>query len=525
MRISADVSSIVSSERTVIVEHDDGSHRQPITFGLALYKRDHFSDDVETFRVINDYWAHLPEEEQAAIYSIYEDVRELFDSTASIEAMTIELTRLVTALMEYHKTDRVIEWIKTHSGLQVPSGVSRQYQYNVDKNTTKDKTYVYEDYIGLMSLPVIFRAMIPIWAMYNKPMKDSVGGPRKERQAFLLLKDSCIYHSEPMERLRRYVVANVDPKSYTTNHTLEHICSEDHAEYLLSIVCVTRLCLGELPVGRDPVRNLAALVYVAVVDRPPPQGNDYSQKVQDKKIPTEGGGESNENSGSTLELYKARATITPGIIAALEYPTRDILSLAYRSLPGFNKRDIKKDVDRALETSQSMLETGVQIPQRLLAQWFCSNVYPPMGMMYLDDHFLVSMCALSEVITKHLGFPYLSLLSTATPMLNDLGLRMTPVAAKSQIDEELNAKISEVFPYKRHSLKSKSANSHICFVSEDIKTQVAELSKYTWRATADEELVKSVLGTHVRRIPMLPQLRTDLFNALIVAEELHSAPN
>lgn len=520
MKISADITSVVSSERTVNVEHGNSS-RHPVSFGLALYKKDHFADDNETFRVINSYWAQLPEQAQADIYSVYEDIRELFDSATSNLELKNELTNLVTRLMEHHKTTDVIEWIKYRSGLKVPASIEHEYKYDVDKNTTKDKTYTYDDYIGLMALSIIFRPMIPIWAMFNKPAKDGMGKTLKEFHSFMLLKDSEVYSSEPMERLERYVRANIDKDAYTANHTLEFIPSDVFPKYLTSLVCVSRLCLGELSKG-EVDRNLAALVYVYIIDRPGPQGNDYSARVQVKKIAKEGSGEVSDNANSTLELYKARATITPGIVAALEYATNDIEFLAKKLLPKTPLDVIERDIRTATVSSSMMLETGVQYPQRTLAQWFCAAVFPPQGMMYLEDEHLIPMCALTEVVLKHMGFPYLALLATATPVLADKGMRMTPLASKSQITSNLNQRIADNYPYRRISPRARSNGVEHCFVTEDVKKQAGELAKYTWRATADEQLVREVLGTKVRRIPILPQLRTDLFEALIASEDLRS---
>lgn len=220
MRISADVASIISTERMVVIEHEFDGVTRKVTFPLSLYKKNHFAQDNETFQVINEYWASLTHHAQGEIYRVYEDVRELFDSVTGNTELKIELTKLVTQLMEYHRTKDVKHWILYNSQLKVPSDVKREYVYDVDKNTTEDKTYTFDDYVGLMSLSVIFRAMIPIWAMHNKPAKDAIGKTLKEMSSFMLLQNSEVYRSEPMERLIRYIKANINKDTYTGNHTL-----------------------------------------------------------------------------------------------------------------------------------------------------------------------------------------------------------------------------------------------------------------------------------------------------------------
>ncbi len=520
MRIIPNVSSLLSQDRSVIVEHTEEGITRKISFPLSLYKKNHFSGDNETFQPINDYWASLPEQTQSEIYAIYEDIRELFDSPAGNNELREELTKLITELQSYHVTGKVVDWIKHRSNLKVPAeGIAMEYKFDVDKNTTLDKTYIYDDYIGLMAISVILRTMIPVWAMFSKPVKDAIGKTLKEMYSFLLLSKTQLWDSPEMMRLLRYIKANISKDSYTGNHTLEGICSDDMPFYLLCLVCVRKLCLGEELYSTQPRQNLAALVYTYVIDRPGPHGNDYSQQVRTKAIKKEGSGETSENSGGSLELYKARSRVTVGRIAEMEYSLRDPVSLAIQLVPTADERQVAIDVKRALETSLEMLTKDVQSPQVTLTQWVISPVFPPQGIFYLEEDMVVRCCAITEVVLKHRGFSYLALLSTSVPITEEESVRITPVGSKSQIGEDMVAALSVNFPFKRESKRRAETNASYDFVQEDIKRLATDFSRQLWRATADEALVKSVLNTHVRRVPFLHSLRRDICQMLVDAEE------
>lgn len=516
MKISADISSIISSERTVIVEHGEGSDRRSVTFGITMYKSNNFANDNEIFRAINEYWASLPEADQADIYGIYEEVRELFDSAAGTIMLKSELTALVTKLMKFHQTKNVIAWIKRFSDMKVPSKgkgeIFHVYRYDPDKDTTEDRTYIYEDYIGLMAISTILRVMIPIWSMYNKSAKDSSGKVTKEMQSFLLLQDSELYDSAPMQRLDRYIRANFKKESYTGNHTLEFICSDDMPVYLKSLVCVRKLCMGELYM-EDPPQNLPALIYTFIMDRPGPQGNDHSQQVRVKEVKKGGEGEATENSGSTLEMYKARATVTSGRIAEMEYSLRDPYVIAERLAPQADRKLLRQDMEIAMDTSKELLEKGIRKPQHLLAPWITASVFPAQGVFYIEDR-MITLCAITEVVLRHRGFGYLALLSTAVAMPEEDALRVAPMGSRAQVSKELSESLSHHFPYIREPKRKTASNGNVCLVTEDIQKLSMEFSKSIWRATADVSLVKQVLNTHVRRVPILPQLRSDLFAVL-----------
>lgn len=519
MRIIPNVSSLLSQERSVLVEHTEDGVLRKISFPLSLYKKNHFSGDNETFQCINDYWASLPDQQQSDIYAIYEDIRELFDSPTGNQELRDELTKLVTRLMDHHHTQDVVQWIKTRSQLKVPVGVEREYRYDVDKNTTVDKTYIYDDYIGLMAVSVILRTMIPVWAMFSKPVKDAIGKTLKEMYSFLLLSKSQLYKSTEMTRLLRYIKANINKDSYTGNHTLEGICSDDMPFYLLGLVCVRKLCLGEDLYSDNPRQNLAALVYTYVIDRPGPHGNDYSQQVRTKAIKKEGSGETSENSGGSLELYKARARVTVGRIAEMEYSLRDPVSLAIQLCPDADEVVLAKDMRRAMQTSLEMLSKDVQSPQVTMTQWVIAPVFPPQGMFYLEEDMVVRCCAIAETVLRHRGFSYLALLATSTPIIEEDSVRITPVGSKSQIGEDMIKALSVNFPFRREPKRKMENNTSFDFVQEDIKRLYSDFQRQVWRATADESLVRLVLGTHVRRIPVLANMRKDIGQMLIQAEE------
>ena len=515
MKIESDSGTILSQDKSVRVSHSEEGIKRGVSFPITLYKQDYFKSD-ETFSSINAYWAQLPQKEQDEIFEIYENIRELFDSVNGIKELNEALEQLVAQLMEYHRIEAVERWVQTKSGLEVPKSVQAEYSFDVDKNTTRDQTYIYSDYVGLMSLSVILRAMIPIWAVYNKTVRSDSGKTGKDMHSFQLLKPSALYRCGPMERLRRYISANLNKSAHTGNHTLELLCSDDMPEYNLALVCVRKLCLGELRVD-DPKQNLAALVYNYIVDRPGPQGQDFSKRVLEKKIPTEGGGESSESNGSTLELYKARSTVTVGRIAEMEYPWRDPHNLARYLCPEY----VPLHLEKALDTTTELYTHTVHPCMITLAQWVLAPVFPPMGLFYMDTNLILKAFAVTETVLRGRGFKSLALLSTAYSLDDeDDGMRVTPVGSKSHIGAEIQERMLTPFPYAREQRKRTATPVRTCFVTEDIKDLSSKFLEHTWRATADIELVSEVLRTSsVRRIPIPPNLRSELALMLLDAEE------
>lgn len=516
MRIIPDIESMTRQERQVLTEHN--GRRQ--SFNIHLYKKDKFSEDSSTFFPINEYWADLPDHEQQGIFECYEEAQELFDSITGVSGLNAELTNICTRLMSYHQIDRVKRWLEKDSVFMVPEGVDHVYKEDKDRSTTRDQTYIYDDYLGLMAKSIIYRAMIPIWSVYSKTAKTDGGKPHRELNSFFLLANSEIFDCEPTQRLLRYIRANLRPDTHTGNHTLAGICKDDMPLHLLARVCVLKLCMADLLVRGAPIEknkyNLPALVYNSIIEPPSPQGGDHSQRVLTKEVITEGRGETNESNSSVLEFYKARSPITTGRIAEMEYSLRDPYQITLQLCPDADLSDLEV----ALETSKKLYTEQIQPCLITLSQWVIAPAFPPNGVFYMETDLLVRIFAITETVLRHRNFGSLALLSTAYTVKEDDGMRVTSVVGKSHMSEELFNKIAHYFPYRKEIKRKASGPGEDCYVISDIKKLSQEFARFTWRATAADSLVEKVQGSaRSRRINILPSLRSDLGEMLCQAEE------
>lgn len=516
MIIIPDIESMVKQERQVITEHNGSRQR----FTIHMYKKDKFSKDSLTFYPINLYWESIPERDQQAIFECYEDAQELFDSITGVNELKQYLTDISSRLMSFHEIPRVRRWLEYDSPFRVPPDIDPHYKPDVDRSTTRDQTYTYDDYLGLMSMSVIFRAMIPIWSVYSKTAKFDSGKDWRDLNSLWLLKDSNVYKSEEMQRLLRYIKANIRPDTHTGNHVLAGIPKDDLPQHLLARVCVLKLCMGELLEKGAPIEgnkyNLPALVYNSIIEPPSPQGGDYSQRVLTKEVLTEGRGETNDSNSSVLEYYKARSPVTVGRIAEMEYSLRDPYAIAAQLCPEADMRNL----EIALETSQKLYTEVIQPCLITLSQWVIAPAFPPKGCYYLEPDLLIRIFAITETVLRHRGFGSLALLSTAYTVKEDEGMRITSVVGKSHMPEQLFSSISHYFPYRKESRRKANTQAEDCFVISDIKKLSTEFARFTWRATAADSLVEEVQGSaRSRRITILPNLRNDLATMLCQAEE------
>lgn len=505
MKAVADVAMMAVNGQQMSIEHGGIS----VSFTLSMFKRDSFSLENETFLHINGYWESLPIELQDSIFNIYASIAEDFDSLMSKNALKDALTSKVTALMNLHTLESIEHWVRYNSDIIIPSTFDEKYVENIDKNTTEDKTYTRSDYIKLVSLSIALRVMVPIWGSYIKTIRGDAGNQFKELQAFMLLKNCDINRSDPMIKLYNYINAQIGKDNFNANNTLNFICREDFPHWLLSLVCVKRLCIGDIR-SKDPRANLTTLIYNFIIQRIRYSDNDFANMVKSKSA--EDFGPDGENKISNLERFKVTTNISLGQIVEMEYSVKDIYKVAQRLCI-----DIDLDIlERSLMTSAMLSKVRLLDPQMTLLRWVFSPAVMPRGLSYLPLDRTVAALGALEAILWCSGHKYLAILSTSYALLDDDVHRVSQVASKMRTPEELTNELRKYFPYTQTLRGMGGTETEIYLVEESINTLANDLSKFTWRATCHESMIAEVFHEkHTRRIPILPDIKNKLTKLVI----------
>lgn len=505
MKAIADVSKMASNGQQMQIEHNGVE----VSFTLSMFKRDNFTLENEAFLHINHYWETRPVEEQNRIFAIYASIAEDFDSLMSKNALKDSLTQKVTELMNIHALENMEHWVRYNSDIIIPSTFDEKYNENIDKNTSEDKTYTRSDYIKLVSLSLCLRAMVPIWGSYIKTIRGDAGNQFKELQAFMLLKNSDINRSDPMIKLYNYIDAQIGKDNFNATNTLNFICREDFPHWLLSLVCVKRLCIGDVR-SKDPRANLITLIYNFIIQRIRSTDNDFTNMVKSKTA--DDFGPDGENKISNLERFKVTTNISLGQIVEMEYSMKDIYKVAHRLCVNVNPEIL----ERSLKSSRELAQRRLLNPQMTLLRWVFSPAIMPRGLMYLPlDRTIAALGALEAILWSN-GHKYLAILSTSHALLDDDVHRVSQVASKMRTPEDLTTELRKYFPFTQTYRGMGGSETEVYLVEESINTLANDLAKFTWRATADESMIEEVFGErHTRRIPILPDIKTQLTKLVI----------
>lgn len=496
MRINADVSKMEINGGRMEVEHNG----ENVGFTFSTFKKDNFSDNNEVFKHINSYWESKPEAFQRKVFDLYREIEDCFDDILNKDTLTERLKLYVKALFDLHPLNDLKLWVINYSGIVVPPGFKESYVADADRNTTVDKTYVRDEYRELLTLSLILRLMVPIWATYVRHIRSHTGNGLKELQAFRLLEKTEIPDSSPIIKLMQYIQANI--RKENASIPVSFISEDDFPYWVMTLTCVRRLCVGDLQ-SKNPRANLATLISNFIDTKTNYNDGDFSHTVQTKTTGDFGG---DENKLSTMECFRVNTEISVGESEELRFSVEDIYQVSEKVCIGLPRALL----DHCLETSSVLKNHLIFNPQRSLMAWVIKDAISPEGINFLDKETQVRCLGLTQAVLWFKGFEYLSLLSTAVAPV-DVVHRISHMPTKARVPEELQKKLRATFPHVRIVQNRKTPSREECYVANDIELITTDLSNYSWRGTASLEMIQKVFGPEAHnRITIIPDIRIKL---------------
>lgn len=510
MKATAHV-SIASTNPVLHLEHNGHT----LKFMISTFTRQTFSTDgYDVFEQINAYWQQLTVEQQDYIFSIYQSISDEFNSIGSQTTVNDSLSEKTIQLIDAHPLQSIADWVTYRSNIVVSSSFDDTYKHSVDLNTSQEKTYTKQQYLGLVHLSLLLRVMIPIWGQYISEVRRDTGTRFKEYCAFQLLTRSSIMKSPAMEKLKLYVENIVNADKYDPNKILEGINSEDYSEWLLAMICVRRLCVGDIR-GTDPKVNLCTIIYKFIIQKIRNNDNNFENVVKPKIF--DDGGKDTENKISTLERYKIKSTLSLGDVVSLEYSINDIENVARRLCYNVDPNILA----RSLQTSEELLNVNLLDPQITLLRWVFKPVISPKGLMYLPKRHIVKALGALEAVLWARGHHYLALLSTSYCRVYENEMIVSPVDSIRRISDESIERITELYPYQRATNSKtvtrdgRTVNKEVNLAIRSIDILTENLNMFSWKATASEELIRQVFNSNNRSIPVVPNIKQLLADLVI----------
>lgn len=491
----------------ICLSHGDAS----LAFSASCFGRRSFQQEFGMFDQINAYWATYSEREQGEIFEIYRRIAVLFSTASNRTSLMLEMNKEVVRLLDYHDFERAYQWVVFSSDIAIPDNFDRDYVHSIDKQGSREQTYIRADYTKLITLGLLLRTMIPVWGEFISNTWQETGTLYKEYYAFQLLNHSKMLHTEPFEKLFVYIDKTVGDDRANPSTIIEGISSEDFTTWMMALVVIRRLCIGDIR-GQDQRANMVTFIHRYVSSKM--KGSDIAADsiVKEKTYDDGGGSRQIEDKLSALERYKIKHDISLGEIMELEYSLANIYEVAFRLSANMSVELL----DLCMANTQMLAQHRILDPQVMLLRWIMKPAISPRGLMYLSRETIVRAFGLLQAVLWARGHQYLALLSTSFANVVDGEMHISGNDSRQRIPKELQSELDRLYPYSKIMGGKRTGQKLINLTVKSIETLADNLSMFSWTMTAHETLITEAFGNcNTRRIAVPSDIKIRLAKLVV----------
>lgn len=499
------------SKRFIITEHN-GEQLQwnfpPRTWNSEL------NSNLNAFEQINSYFDTLDKNKQAAIFNEYRNINLIL---RSINGATVECDDLIQAirpcmrdLYSHIDPQHLFNWVWDVLKPIIPLSSTA---VRFDPNTmpgTKERTYLLDDYRGLIPLSIVIRAACPVWFDFASITNGQLSREHKDIHAYSLIESSWPAKSQQMARLEEYVDHTIGNDRNNPANILIGIGTDEMVNWSLSSLVVHKLPVVDIMGYNVATPVVAALFHfvknkIAQITSSQPS---ITNKFADSSTM------SDENNQSYLEGFRNRIALTVGQEAFGDYYLERQIDMIRASIDNNAQRFHKLEQDfsllnrvapgidvalviDALESTKVLNNIIITEEQLTIAAW----LFQPYSQARAVGNFLkeriVVLLALAQAVLLHHGKVELAKFVTAgyqfTANNNDthsytFGDSISPLHAKER------EQFRSTFPFEQ-SHKKKPKN----FVFEDVYNLVNSLQNYDINCTFSQATLERVQSNNPNR--------------------------
>lgn len=457
-------------------------NEETLDWNVSVFNHTRFKTVDDPFRDVNRYWASLSAQRRQQIFNCYKEIREIIsrvgtvgDDQINIRQLGQEIPAKITLLYSLMPFEEMERWTEKYSRVIYPTGLKEVH--DVD-DPMPDRTYLVSDYRGLVVLTTALRPMVPIWGEYIRLIQKSTGTLFKEHVAIKLISQSHLAISKPYLRLERYIRCCITNDVDTRGAVVNGISKAEIPEWLLAIVSIRRLSVGEID-AHEVTGSIITNIYGFVTSTL----NDLNKKfggVREKYPEDKGTGEDGET-GSNLEGYRPKQPASTGDLMIFNVYTENVINMAKELDPTVPDELVMK----CLESSNCMRTKNINTPHMAILQWVMSDVISPQALASLHKEPLIRVIAATQALLIHWQFYTLALLLNSQGIIPD-GSAMA-FSSNIRISPAKLEKLNILYPYtiNMQGSSGKTTNPAV----NAIFSVTRQISACKWPCLANDELM------------------------------------
>lgn len=484
-----------------------------VRFNIQPFNMGHGSEKIDSngspFVEFNQWLATQPRPFHVTAMEIYKDIRKDIDEINNTEVLVNELNKHFIRLYEMVDLQEINKWVRLPSS---PVHVVSKPQSNYNRETT----YVFEDYLQLVSYSLALRFVAPIWADIDSRLRNEYGNDVKDVVSFdFILHGTTMrsdktkgYVCEPEQRLREYI--NSTKLTIETDVVLcMGMTIEEYMDYLFANTVVRKISLGSVS-NKDGNYRLIVNTYNSIVGKTKSLvAQKATPRLRAKQRPAENQRGDESSSQSVVDISIARNRILAVERVFMHRCINDhehMIAILQPDLPMDLYRQSMETINK-MNTDYSHLGDyrqqmkPIQDVQLVLAKWITERAVSSEIYKYLELQEVINLMGLVRAILWHRGFQEFAAIVSAVALPMHTEEVFVGLSNRSNLDPNIAQRLGEVFRLVGGDKSDKrKASFQAC-----IEYVEKSISEYNWLITLPDAWVQESTIVHKDKRLFLPR--------------------
>lgn len=469
--------------------------KESIIWNASQYSKASYNPaNFDLFTEINSFLKRQPPEISKEIFECYKEIETILFEQGEVSRQTIRISRIVVRIGNLFDYEAMARHVRLTANVVIPSSFEKKYTQIESVNTaagiqssksaqssTREKTYLYEDYVELVGFTIFMRLMFPIWGAYMSQYTSEIGTAFKEIYACSLIR-TCpnIVNSSAYQKLYTYVSAMVEKAEKQDNTVMDGLAREDFPLYSFSLILVRRIATGDVRgvalSNRGVNTHLVTYIHNFIKERILLNPKSFSLSTLVDKTTSSSKAQDEESKLTDFEAVRVSEESTPGDYKEINFYIQDTDRIVKHLCP-----DISMDlVNEAIANAGVLSNAVIHDPQFRIMQWMIGPYLPPLSLYNVDKVNLVKFAGVCQAIFWHHGLRDLAAIMTITEYTRGRRSTMLSQITRSNIPGTLIEEARRLYPHYRRASGRIPVTPPEPVVVTMVKTMTNELLDKEW---------------------------------------------
>mgnify|MGYP003574885201 CR=1 FL=1 len=496
----------MSRNKTLVLNYKENDDQREIietTFGDrtlvwdATYcrKAEYKPEKFDLFKELNAYLAIQPIEVSEALFAMYAEVHDVLLGSESVRKQIQAIARAVRRAGTAFNFQAARKFVEFGSHVVIPSNFERAYVQKESfaaqegmptgqshRASSREKTYLYDDYVELVAFTLLMRLITPIWGSLIVHLVADTGSSFKEYIAgYVIAGCPQITNSAGYKKLYTYTTAMTANAEKSNSTVMDGIPKDDFPLWVFYLIMVRRISVGDIRgigVNKDGKReNLATYVYTYLSHRVINNSDSFTfKKLNDKKA-NSSRAQDEESKLTDFEAVRINEENTPGHTQEMRFYFAQQKMIIDAICPQLDMNLLREAQDAVAGIANEV----THMPQERILRWVLGPYLPPVSLSDVDKAQLNDFLAIVMAMFWQHGLKDMAAIISLTEYKKSGSGGIITQITRSNIPAALIEEAKLLYPHYRRASGKVAVTKPEPIPVTLVKTMTNELLDRDWQ--------------------------------------------